>query len=288
MRYIEYDKIVQTVADLCEKACYELPADVLQAIENAVKTETNPRAVNFLKQLVENANIAKNERIPICQDTGLAVLFVDQGADLAIKTEDSNLTIINALNDGVKLGYEKSLLRKSVVLEPLENRSNTQTNTPAVIHYTVVPGDKLKISMYVTVQKEMALRMAAAVGNEHYGVLGISLAAFGDVEILHKLPASVFWPQPQVESAMVKFVYDKNKATLIKDYELFKEIVSLFMGHRRKTLKACTKFAQKKLRQIRSWEAIFEKAELNPQARPEEVSPEEYIKLEKLIRQSFI
>ncbi len=146
MRYIDYDKIAATVESLCIETAFELPADVLAALEEAAKKESNPRAAGILNQLIENARIASSERIPLCQDTGLAVVFVEQGCDVAIRAP-AGKTLIDAINDGVRAGYEKGYLRKSVVAEPLEERKNTGTNVPAVIHLTVAPGDKLKISV---------------------------------------------------------------------------------------------------------------------------------------------
>ncbi|MBA7659402.1 L(+)-tartrate dehydratase subunit alpha [subsurface metagenome] len=148
MRYIEFEKIADTVESLCIAAGYELPNDVLTALEEAVQKESNPGAVRIIKRLIENARIAKAESIPLCQDTGLAVVFVEQGAQVAVKPTagDGDATLFDAINAGVKAGYEKGYLRKSVVAEPLKERSNTRSNTPAIIHHTIVPGDKLQIN----------------------------------------------------------------------------------------------------------------------------------------------
>ena len=146
MRYIKFEKIVETVESLCVAAAYELPDDVLSALKQAERKETNPTAAKILTQLIENARIAKDEQIPLCQDTGLAVVFVEQGCDLAVEAAD-NRTIVDAINAGVAAGYEKGYLRKSVVSEPLNKRENTGSNTPAVIHHSTVPGDKLKLTV---------------------------------------------------------------------------------------------------------------------------------------------
>ncbi len=148
MRYIEFEKVVETVESLCIAACYELPDDVLAAVKEAAQKESNPAAAEILNQLIENARQAVDEKIPLCQDTGLAVVFVQQGAGVAVKPAAGNTaTLFDAVNAGVAAGYEKGYLRKSVVAEPLNKRSNTGSNTPAVIHHTVVPGDKLKITV---------------------------------------------------------------------------------------------------------------------------------------------
>ena len=146
MRYIEFGKIVEAVELLCIAAVYELPTDVLSALEKAAQKETNPTAVKILSQLIENARIAKEEKIPLCQDTGLAVVFVEQGADVAVEAQGGK-TLVDAINAGVAAGYEKGYLRKSIVAEPLSKRKNTGTNAPAIIHHTIMPGDKLKITV---------------------------------------------------------------------------------------------------------------------------------------------
>lgn len=149
MRYIEFQKIVDTVESLCIAAAHELPDDVLAALRQAVQKESNPAAANILNQLIENARIAKAESIPLCQDTGLAVVFAQQGADVAVKAPASRnrATLSDAINAGVAAGYEKGYLRKSVVTDPLNKRTNTRSNTPAVIHLDVVPGNTLKITV---------------------------------------------------------------------------------------------------------------------------------------------
>jgi len=149
VRHIEFEKIAETVESLCISAAYELPDDVLAALKEAQRKETNPGAAKILNQLIENARIAKEDKIPLCQDTGLAVVFVQQGAEVAVKPAagDSDATLFDAINAGVAAGYEKGFLRKSVVADPLNKRKNTGSNTPAIIHHSIVPGDKLKITI---------------------------------------------------------------------------------------------------------------------------------------------
>jgi fumarate hydratase subunit alpha len=148
VRYIEYQKIVDTVENLCISAAYELPEDVLTALQKAAQKESNPGAAKILDQLIENARIAKAERIPLCQDTGLAVVFLNQGSQVCISPPAGNgrATLYDAINQGIAGGYEKGFLRKSVVTEPMNKRKNTDTNTPAIIHQTVVPGEKLELT----------------------------------------------------------------------------------------------------------------------------------------------
>jgi len=144
VRKIEYSKVVETVEALCIESAYELGEDVLSALAGAAKKESNPRAAKILQQLVENAKLAAAQRIPLCQDTGLAVIFVEQGSEVFVECP-AGKTAVDAINEGVAAGYEKGLLRKSVVAEPVKQRKNTGTNAPAVIHWSIVPGDKLKI-----------------------------------------------------------------------------------------------------------------------------------------------
>ncbi len=146
VRYIKFEKVVETVESLCIAAAYELPDDVLAALKKAAQKESNPAAVKILNQLIENARIAKDEKIPLCQDTGLAVVFVEQGYEVAVKSKTAR-TLFDAINAAVRAGYENGYLRKSVVADPLNKRKNTSSNTPAIIHHTIVPGDKLKLTV---------------------------------------------------------------------------------------------------------------------------------------------
>jgi fumarate hydratase subunit alpha len=140
MREIHIDEIRDNVAQMCVDAAYNLSEDVLTAFDRAIETETAPAAKEILGLLKENARVAREERLPICQDTGIAIFFVEIGQDLRIK----NGFIVDAINEGVRKGYKEGYLRKSVV-DPL-TRKNTGDNTPAIIYTELVPGDKLKIS----------------------------------------------------------------------------------------------------------------------------------------------
>jgi fumarate hydratase subunit alpha len=149
VRYIEFEKIAETIESLCIAAAYELPEDVLAALEKAAKEESNPGAAKILNQLIENARIAKDEKIPLCQDTGLAVVFVEQGAAVTVKppAAQAQATLSDAINAGVKAGYENGFLRKSVVADPMKKRKNTGSNTPAIIHHSIVPGERLELTI---------------------------------------------------------------------------------------------------------------------------------------------
>ncbi|MHB8127329.1 MAG: fumarate hydratase [Desulfitobacteriaceae bacterium] len=140
LKQIQVKEIIEAVEKLCIKANYDLGEDIINSLKQALKEESSPLGREVVERLLENAEIAKGERVPICQDTGMAVLFVEVGQDLHVV--GGSLT--EALNDGVRRGYEKGYLRKSVVKDPFE-RVNTGDNTPAIIHYELVPGDKLHI-----------------------------------------------------------------------------------------------------------------------------------------------
>ena len=135
MRHIEYKKIVEEVKTLCIRSAYELPPDILNALQKAAQSESNPLAAKILQQLIENARLASEERIPLCQDTGLAVVFIEQGGEVVIECP-AGKTAVDAINAGVIQGYEKGFLRKSVVSEPMQHRKNTGNNCPAVVHWS--------------------------------------------------------------------------------------------------------------------------------------------------------
>ncbi len=141
MRKIDFATIENAVAALCVKAAYDLPADVLKSLEDALKAERSERGCAFLSQCIENAHIAADERMPICQDTGFAVYFVELGQEVEI----TGGTLYDAVNAGTARGYREGYLRKSIVTDPVFARKNTGDNTPAVIHLELVPGDQLKI-----------------------------------------------------------------------------------------------------------------------------------------------
>lgn len=140
MREIEVNEIIDAVRELCIKANCVLNDDVYNALEAAKNTEKSPIGKEILCQLTDNADIAKNEYVPICQDTGMAIVFVELGQEVHI----NGGLLTDAINEGVRRGYRDGYLRKSVVSDPFI-RENTKDNTPAIIHYDIVEGDKIKI-----------------------------------------------------------------------------------------------------------------------------------------------
>lgn len=142
MRRVNVSKIRDIVAKLAIDANLSLRKDIFRALKNAYLKERKAKAKKILKALVENAEIAADEGIPICQDTGMATVFLEIGQAVKLVGGDLN----RAINDGIRQGYRKGLLRKAVVADPLL-RANTKDNTPAVIHTRIIPGDKIKISV---------------------------------------------------------------------------------------------------------------------------------------------
>jgi fumarate hydratase subunit alpha len=141
MREISINEIIPVIRDLCMDANYNLGQDVLDAFDRGIASDESPVAKEVLKELKENARISREEKVPLCQDCGLAVLFVELGQDVHVTGGD----LKSAINEGVRQGYKDGYLRKSAC-HPFA-RKNTGDNTPAIIHYDIVPGDKIKITL---------------------------------------------------------------------------------------------------------------------------------------------
>ena len=142
MRELNVDIITQNIKEMCIEANHFLTDDMKKVFKNAVDTEKSPLGKKVLNQLNENLDIAGNDMIPICQDTGMAVIFINVGQEVHF----TNGNITDAINEGVRQGYVDGYLRKSVVSDPII-RENTKDNTPAVIHYNIVEGDKVDITV---------------------------------------------------------------------------------------------------------------------------------------------
>lgn len=142
MREIEIEKVTMAVKKMCIDANYFLNSDIYEALERAKDSEPSPIGKEMLCQITKNADIAKADNVPICQDTGMAIVFVEIGQEVHI----SGGSLTDAINEGVRQGYTEGYLRKSVVSDPFI-RVNTKDNTPAIIHYNLVAGDGLKIEI---------------------------------------------------------------------------------------------------------------------------------------------
>lgn len=142
MRNIHTDSIINSIKEMCIEANLKLASDVEERVRGAYNAETSQLGKQILSQLSENLDIAGTDSIPICQDTGMAIVFLRLGQEVHIE----GMNLEDAVNEGIRRGYEKGYLRKSVVADPLI-RKNTGDNTPGIIHYEIVPGDKLEITV---------------------------------------------------------------------------------------------------------------------------------------------
>ena len=167
MKHISAADISAKVADLCIRACTVLPPDVVAALEAARDREESQLGRGVLSRLLDNARIAQEDGVPMCQDTGIAVVFVEMGED--VRVGDGNL--YKAIAQGVREGYEKGYLRESVVQSPLDRR-NTGDNTPPIIHAEIVPGERLKIAV-----------AAKGAGSENMSRLRMMAPADGEAAI---------------------------------------------------------------------------------------------------------
>lgn len=185
----------------------------------------------------------------------------------------------NAINADVLAAVETA---RASLAGRLLLTANLPYSVGSAVMANLIIGPVTADKMAVTVQKEVADRMTATPGREEYGTLSILMTATGTVQMLRKLPASVFWPRPQIESAMILFDRDPGKVAQIHDMATFRQTITLFMGHRRKMLKACVKFAAGNLEKIRHWPTVFEEAFVDPHHRPEELAAADYINIANL------
>ncbi len=142
MKTIHTDTIIRNIKEMCMEANYRLSPDMEDAIRNSISKELSAIGKQILEQLDENMKIARSDNIPICQDTGMAVVFIEIGQDVHIE----GITLEDAVNEGIRQGYDEGYLRKSVVSDPIL-RVNTKDNTPGIIHYEIVPGSSMVITV---------------------------------------------------------------------------------------------------------------------------------------------
>jgi len=143
MREIKAEEITDTISRLFQEANFYLPGDVVMAIEKAREAEESPVGQEVLDRILENKDISAADNVPLCQDTGSAVVFLELGQDVHVVNGD----LYEAVNEGVRQGYDEGYLRKSIVNQPFSTRVNTKDNTPAMIHTDIVPGDQMKITV---------------------------------------------------------------------------------------------------------------------------------------------
>jgi len=254
--------------------------------------------LNLMRLLVDSANIQKDDVVlEVGCGTGSMTEALAEKAGRIIAVElDKNLSEIAAKqlakSENVEVISTDILESKNTLSQTVTKAldlagrkcpgrmllvANLPYSAASPVIMNLITGPTTADGMYVTVQKEVADRMTAAPASSDYGILSIFLAASGDVKTIRTLKPTVFWPQPQVDSAMVCFIRYRAKSDRIENMELFSETVHLFMGHRRKTLISCSKLAHGKLAKITNWPEIFEQCCINPKQRPETLSPEDYI-----------
>jgi len=140
MRTVHYRDIVVAVKEMCCQAAFDLPDDVVRSLKRAMRKESSVLGKSVIGSLLENAAVARRDRVPLCQDTGFSVFFVELGSTVAV--EEGRIT--DAINEGVRLGYREGFLRASIVDDPVFKRKNTRDNTPAIVHLSMTAGDKLR------------------------------------------------------------------------------------------------------------------------------------------------
>lgn len=264
--------------------------------------------LNLMRLLVDSANIESNDVVlevgcgtgslteALAEKAGrvIAVELDRKLAEIAAErlTNAKNVDVINAdilqnkhtlnpkVTEAVAQTWEKVAGRLLLV-------ANLPYNIASPMMLNLATGTTRVDEMYVTVQKEVADRMTAGPGSDDYGILSILLTATGDIRMIRVLKPTVFWPRPQVDSAMVSFVRNKAKSGRIRDMDLLGEIVHLFMSHRRKTIQSCCKLAEGRLSLVTDWPTILKRCGIDPAQRPETLCPEDYIALAEYAAKSL-
>jgi len=253
--------------------------------------------LNLMRLLIESANISSND---VVLEVGCATGSLTEGLAqragkvIAVELDKILAEIANkqlAKTENVEIISVDILENKNtisqIVIKALETAhkkhsgrillaANLPYNVASPVMLNLVKGPAITDAMYVTVQKEVADRMKAEPSSGDYGILSILLSATGDIKTIRVLKPTAFWPSPQVASAMVGFVRQKEKVDKIKDMSLFSETVKLFMGHRRKMLKSCIKSAGGRLAEI-NWVEVFKKCSIDSTHRPDQLAPQDYI-----------
>ncbi len=259
--------------------------------------------LNLMRLLINSANICNEDTVLEvgCGTGSLTQALAERaGKVIAVELDETlskiaarelakakNVEVINA-----DILESKNTINRTIrgaVESARKNRSgkfllvsNLPYNVASPLMLNLITGPMIAEGMYVTVQREVASRMTAGPGSGDYGTLSIHIAATGDIKTKRILKPTVFWPAPQVDSAMISFVRSEEKISRIQSMELFREVVNLFMGHRRKMLKGCTRFAAGKLAEIDNWSEIFERCCIDPHNRPEQLRPEDFITISNL------
>jgi len=268
--------------------------------------------LNLMRLLIEQAGIGQKDVVlEVGTGTGSFTEGLAEAAGKVITVEIDNTlakiagkklsAVENVRVINADILESKHKLCREVVEAVKKARSKTRgrlllvANLPyqvaAALMANLVTGQGDSITadaMCVTVQKEVGDRMTASPGSDDYGVLGILMSATGEAKVLRKLKPSVFWPAPQVNSSMVRFVRQSERVQRIHNMECFRETVNLFMGHRRKMIQGCVKFAEGELKKVSDWHGIFAKAFVDPHCRGEDIGAEAYISIANICYEQII
>lgn len=265
--------------------------------------------LNLMRLLIDSAGIQSDDIVLEvgCGTGSLTEALAERGGKIIAVEYDSNLAEIarqkladyqNIKIINTDILKSKNTLNSIVIkeIESTQNRyrckfllvANLPYNVASPVMMNLITGPLKAGRMVVTVQKEVAERMTAPPGGGDYGILSILLNATGDTKMIKILKPSVFWPQPQVDSAMVSFTRNTEKSSRIKNMGLFVQIVNLFMGHRRKTLSAISKLSTSEHTKIDNWPEIFKKCSIDPSIRPEKLTTDNFINISKCVIKSSI
>jgi fumarate hydratase subunit alpha len=226
MRDIAICDVAQTIAELCQESNYSLGEDVISALKQAIDVEESQEGREVLHQLLENANVAKKEQLPLCQDCGTVIVFLEIGQDIHIHGGD----LSDGISEGVRQGYNQGFLRKSIVNNPFSARINTGDNTPPIIHIEIVPGDKLKISVMTKGcgAENMSRLMMLNPGEGAQGIVKAVLDTVSDaggkacppIVVGLGIGANMEKAMFLAKKALLRPVYELNKDPEVADLEL--------------------------------------------------------------------
>lgn len=263
--------------------------------------------LNLMQLLVDSAHLQKNDIVlevgcgtgsltDLLAEKAGRVIAVDSDRELIEiarkqleKAENIDFFVSDILENKKTINSNvKNLIRET--REKYKGRfllvSNLPYNIASPLIFNLIMNQPRADGMYVTVQKEVADRMIATPNSKDYGILSVFLEAMGHVKMIRKLKPTVFWPQPKVDSAMISFVFNPEKASRIKNMELFSQIVSFFMRYRRKTLLSCSKLAVGSFKQNVNWPDVFKSSRIDSSLRPAQIFPEDYIILTQYIEKT--
>jgi 16S rRNA (adenine1518-N6/adenine1519-N6)-dimethyltransferase len=256
-----------------------------------------------MRLLIDSANIQKEDTVLEvgCGTGSLTEEIAARAGFCAVAEYDTTLARIAAQRltgaDNVRIINTDILENKNAIkpeiLKMIEEArgklggrfllvANLPYSVASPVISNLITGGVVADEMFVTIQKEVAFRLMAKAGDDHYGSLGVLIGATGQIELIRVLKPSVFWPRPEVDSAIISYRRDAEKISRIKNLSLFSECIDLFMQHRRKQLKACTKFAKGSLGGIKNWPEIFEKLGLEPTTRPDHIRAAQYVAMANL------